>query len=150
MTATNAYIEVNAVTFGEFLKYFGLWLLMENTIASFNRRYWFDDSYQPSMWQGSPFRLGHYMTGYCFDQITSALRFTIIEYPIWRYRVHQVMDLIKYFNDHMKIIFIPGWISCLDESMSLWTIQWTCPGWIFCPRKPQPYVNEYHSICDEL
>ena len=64
VTATNAYIEVNSVTFGEFFKYFGLWLLVANTIASFNRRYWFDDSYQPSMWQGAPFRLGHYMTGY--------------------------------------------------------------------------------------
>ena len=48
----------------------------------------------------------------------------------------------------MKIILILGWISCLDDFMSPCTIQWTCPGWIFSPRKPHPYGNEYHSICD--
>ena len=24
---------------------------------------------------------------------------------------------------------------------------WTCPGWMFVPRKPHPTGNEYHSIC---
>jgi hypothetical protein len=24
---------------------------------------------------------------------------------------------------------------------------WTCPGWMFVPRKPHPMENEYHSIC---
>ncbi len=27
-------------------------------------------------------------------------------------------------------------MSCLDESISVLTNQWTCPGWIFVPRKP--------------
>eukprot|EP00957_Ditylum_brightwellii_P012607 952889-Ditylum_brightwellii.AAC.1 len=32
--------------------------------------------------------------------------------------------------------------------MSIWTNRWTCSGWIFCPRKPHPYGNEYHTMCD--
>jgi hypothetical protein len=43
--------------------------------------------------------------------------------------------------------FTPGWVSCLDESMSGWENRWTCPGWIFVPRKPTPFGNEYHTIC---
>ncbi len=25
--------------------------------------------------------------------------------------------------------------------------RYTCPGWVFCPRKPHPFGNEYHTIC---
>ena len=50
----------------------------------------------------------------------------------------------------MKETFIPSWVSCLDESMSPWTNKFTCPGFIFCPRKPHNKGNEYHSIaCGE-
>ena len=43
--------------------------------------------------------------------------------------------------------FISGWVICLDESMSSWLNRWTCPGWIFCPRKPHPFGNEWHTAC---
>ena len=46
----------------------------------------------------------------------------------------------------MTEIFSPGWACCLDESMSIWFNRYTCPGWVFCPRKPHPWGNEYHSI----
>ena len=125
MSATNEAIEGNTLTLGELLKYFGIWLLMSTFITSCNRRYWFGDSSQPSIREGAPSRLGHYMNGYRFDQITSATRFTMREPPTWKDRFHQVNYFIKAFNDHINIIFIPDWISCLDESMSLWTIRWT-------------------------
>eukprot|EP00957_Ditylum_brightwellii_P025691 1943599-Ditylum_brightwellii.AAC.1 len=32
--------------------------------------------------------------------------------------------------------------------MSIWTNRWACPDWMFCPHKPHPYDNEYHSIRD--
>ena len=47
----------------------------------------------------------------------------------------------------MADIYEPGWVSCLDESISIWTNKWTCPGWTFIPRKPHPFGNEYHTIC---
>ena len=43
--------------------------------------------------------------------------------------------------------FQPGWIACLDESMSTWTNKFTCPGFMFVPQKPWPFGNEYHTIC---
>ena len=47
----------------------------------------------------------------------------------------------------MKNIFVSGWVTCLDESMSICHNKWTCTGWVFCPRKPHPFGNEYHDIC---
>ena len=43
--------------------------------------------------------------------------------------------------------FVPGYVNCLDESMSIWTNKFTCPGFMFVPRKPWPFGNEYHTIC---
>ena len=37
--------------------------------------------------------------------------------------------------------------SLLDKSMSIWHSMDTCPGWVFCPCKPHPFGNEYHSMC---
>jgi hypothetical protein len=50
------------------------------------------------------------------------------------------------WNSNVKE-FIAGWILCLDESMSIWLNRWTCPGCIFCPRKPYPFGNEWHTAC---
>jgi hypothetical protein len=36
------------------------------------------------------------------------------------------------------------WISCLDESTSTWANKYTCPGYMFVPRKPWPFGTEYH------
>ena len=47
----------------------------------------------------------------------------------------------------MKDVFKPGWISCLDKSMSIWFNRWTYPGWIFVPRKPHPFGMEWNDIC---
>ena len=47
----------------------------------------------------------------------------------------------------MACIFTPSWINCLDESMSPWTQRWSFPGWMFVPRKPKPFGNEYHTMC---
>ena len=51
------------------------------------------------------------------------------------------------WNDNMAEQFTPSWVSCLDESMSLWMNKYTCPGRMFVPRKPHPFGNEYHSVC---
>ena len=40
-----------------------------------------------------------------------------------------------------------GYVNCLDESMSIWTNKFTCPGFMFVPHKPQPFGNEYHTVC---
>jgi hypothetical protein len=52
--------------------------------------------------------------------------------------------LLDAFNENMAENFMPSWINCIDESMSVWFSEYTCPGWMFVPQKPQPFGNEYH------
>ena len=90
------------------------------------------------------------MSFQCFDYITQHLIFTDIDPPSFTEKFHEVRQMIESFNNHMKDMFSPGWISCLDQSISIWTSKWTCPGWMFVPRKPHPMGNEHHSICCRL
>ena len=87
------------------------------------------------------------MAGWKFERITFCLRLTVRDPPAYRDKFHEVRDLIAAWNDHMREVFIPGWVSCVDESMPIWTSNWTCPGFMFVPRKPHPMGNEYHSSC---
>ena len=51
--------------------------------------------------------------------------------------------MVDEWNKNMAQQFTPSWVSCLDESMSPWTNKYRCPGWMFVPRKPHPFGNEY-------
>ena len=42
---------------------------------------------------------------------------------------------------------MPGWANCLDLSMSIWMNKFSCPGFMFVPRKLWPFGNEYHMDC---
>ena len=134
------------LTFGEFLKYIGIWLLIvKNSSGNIDRKlFW---SKKPvSRKQGAPIRLNDLMSGERFEEITSNLTFTRHQPPTFKDRFWEIRELISEFNKNMVEVFIAGWICCLDESMSIWTNRWTCPGWVFCPRKPHPFRNEYHTI----
>ena len=85
-----------------------------------------------------------------FEQITSTLTFTDIPVPLYTGKFHEVRQMNFEFNHHMKEVSVPSWVSCLDEIVSIWTSRWTCPGWMYVPRKTHPQGNEYHSIaCGE-
>ena len=55
--------------------------------------------------------------------------------------------MIDAWQTNMNAIFSPGFMNCLDEPMSVWTNKFTCPGFMFVPRKPWPFGNEYHTVC---
>ena len=93
------------------------------------------------------FTFNRYMSRRRYLAITSALRFTTKPAPSFRDKFWQIRDLILVWNEHMAAIFSTAWALCLDESMSIWNNKWTCPGWVFCPRKPHPFGNEYHTAC---
>ena len=58
--------------------------------------------------------------------------------------------MIGIWNKHMAENWKSGLFVCIDESMSIWFNKWTCPGWMFVPRKPHPFGNEYHTrACGE-
>ncbi len=47
----------------------------------------------------------------------------------------------------MREVFVPSWISGLDESMSSWANIYSCPGFMYVSKKPWPSDKEWHSIC---
>ncbi len=94
-----------------------------------------------------PYNFKGYMARKRFTAILRYLDFTNVERPAFVDKIWQVRQMIKAWNDHMAAIFLAGWVICLDESMSIWHNKWTCPGWIFCLRKPHPFGNKYHTAC---
>ena len=134
------------MSWGEFVRYLGLWILM-STVGYGGDRWRYFSSEPISPWNGAPWRLGKYMTGWKFERITSSLRLTAAPRPSYCDKFHKVRSLIDGWNEHMKSCFIPGWVSCLDESISIWTSRWTCPGFMYVLRKPHPMGNEYNFIC---
>ena len=95
----------------------------------------------------APLRLGVWMSRKRFDDILSALQFTSDNPPVFVDMFWEVRAMISAWNSNMNQQFSPGYVNCLDESMSIWTNQFTCPGFMFVPRKPWPFGNEYHSVC---
>jgi len=130
--------------YGEFLKWLGLWFLMATTNVENRRDFW---STKPiDNFDSTHIRLGEYMSRFRFENILKALTFTAVAPPAYLDRFWEVRQLISEWNSNMDENFSASWISCVDESMSKWVNQFTCPGFIVCPRKPWPFGNEYHTI----
>ena len=141
----NKSIVGDRVTYGEFLRWLGIWFLIATVIGP-SRESFFSNQ-PPDEFSEAPFRVSHYMSRKRFDKILSALRFAKSNPPTYIDRFWEVRELIDAWNRNMTRRFMPGWASCLDESMSPWTNKYTCPGHMIVPRKPWPLGNEYHSIC---
>ena len=145
LVATNSAIEGQPVSFGEFLRWLGIWYLLATNHCASRQEYW--SSMPIDMFQGAPFRLHDIMSRNRFEAILSAIRLTNATPPDYQDRFWEVRQVIAAFCEHMTTIFKCGWIACLDESMVVWMNRWTCPGWMVVPRKPHPMGNEVHSIC---
>ena len=50
------------------------------------------------------------------------------------------------YNKKMAAHFDPSWVSDLGESIQKEINRYTCPGWMFVPRKPHPFGNQYHTV----
>ena len=96
---------------------------------------------------GAPLHLSIWITRTRFEAILSALPFTDIPSPTFIDKFWEVQQMIEAWGMNMKDNFIPGYMNCLDESMSMLTNKFTCPGIMFIPCKPWPFGNKYHTIC---
>lgn len=144
LPATNAKLS-EALTWEEFLRFMGIVFIIATTQSLSRREFWSLDP--PSMFSGAPFRLDSIMSRRRFESILKHLTFTLSAPPLFKNPFYEVSDMIDAWNNHTQTCFTPSWINCLDESMSVWTNRWTCPGWMFVPRKPHPMGNEYHTLC---
>ena len=144
LNATNKHLEENPLSFGELLSFIGIILFMSTVNGNKKKDFWSNNPI--SMKQGAPYRFHQWMSRRRFDEINHHLQFTDNDPPSFVDKFWEVRQMIAMWNTNMSEVFLPGWICCLDESMSIWFSRWTCPGWVFCPRKPHPWGNEYHTI----
>ena len=142
--------EYEKITYGELIRYIGIWFLIATVDGHSKKSFWMDDEDMDRRFQGSPFTLNDLMTESRFDFITRNLIFNIEQNPTYKDPFFPIRTLISKWNENLKSLFKPSWLVCLDESMSKWIQRWTCPGFVFCPRKPWPFGNEWHTIaCSE-
>ena len=99
------------------------------------------------VFKGAPLWFGCWMLHKRFDLIVGALAFTDKNLPAFADPFWEVRQMIDAWQTNMNVIFSPGFMNCLDESMSIWTNKFTCPGFMFIPRKPWPFGSEYHTVC---
>ena len=59
---------------------------------------------------------------------------------------HEVRHLIDSWNTNIVEVNIYGWVSYLDQIMSILMSRWKFPWFMFVPRKPHTIGNEYHTI----
>ena len=131
----------------EYVRWLGIWTLLATTDGH-DRKAFFERQ-KPSedeRFEGPPFRLGDIMSGRRFNEILSVHKTYGDPFPAFKDPYHPIRAFFDSWNEQMKENFNPSWVVCLDESMSKWTCIYTCPGFVFCPRKPWPMGNEYHTI----
>lgn len=138
------------IQFGEYMRWIGIWLVLATTEGHKRSAFWRQDvtcEYAPDhRFEGAPFRLFDVMSARRFNEILEVHTLFARTFPTYTDRFFHVREFIMAWNDNMAEVFEAAWIVCLDESMSLWTNMFTCPGFIFCPRKPWETGNEYHTI----
>ena len=140
LPAINERIEGNAVIYHEFLQLLGIWFTMATCQGFSRNEFWSTMPLTGTLDQlGAPYRFNNIMSRYRFNAILRNIRYNLDEPPAFRDRFCEVRDLIKWWNDNMDEQFSPSWISCLDESLFIWTNEYTCPGYMFVPRKPHPF-----------
>ena len=125
------------VTYGEFIQWIGLWLLMSTLIGPRQCDFWATQTIDP--FSGAPICLGVWMSWKRFEAILQALTSTNRQPPNFVNKVWEVQQMLEAWGENM--------VNCRNESMSVWTNKFTCPVFMFVPRKPWPFGNEYHSVC---
>lgn len=131
------------MNYAEFLMFIGLWFLFVTVQGCHVRDFW---SLKPEdRFRGAPFRVYDLMDRSRFKAILWSLTYVSLpDEDTNSNKFKHVRTLIKQWNQNMTTNFTSSWIICLDESMSPWTNCWTCPGYMYVPRKPHPFGNEYH------
>ena len=136
--------EASPLTYGELLRFIGMWFEMATCHFENRRDFWSTKIIERHC--GAPWRFTNDMPRGRFEAILAALTLTDENPPSYNDPFWEIRQVQREWNENMYKKFSPSWISVLDESMSKWLSEYTCPGFMCVPRKPWPLGNEWHSI----
>ena len=105
--------------FPEFMRFLALMLLIGTTQGCSRREFWSTEDVNILL--GAPFHFNHLMSHRRFEAIIKYLKFTSTPALAYKAPFHCVEELVNAFNKYTQRAFVPSWIACLDESMSVWT-----------------------------
>jgi hypothetical protein len=96
-----------------------------------------------------PVNCGKYLSHDKWRKITRHLSQAtpLLEGVSSRDRWRDVTWMIKAYNKRRKDVIVPGWLTCVDESMVGWTGN-GMPYLSYTPRKPEPLGCEIKNTCD--
>ena len=124
------------------------WVMDANGDLIGPQRHEFWATHPINAFHGAPLCLGIWMSRKPFDTILSILSsFTDVISPTFLNKFWEIGQMVEAWGVNMVENFVPGYMNCLDQSMSIWTNKFTCPGFMFVPCIPWPFGNEYHTIC---
>ena len=126
-------------TFDEFIHIPGILFIMEVVQLPERRMYWYEtsDRLVPA------FNFGKVISLHRFEEFLNYVRFAEEEDDINQ----QVLKFIEAVNAHLKEIFQPGEVLCIDESM-IKAFHRNLAGKMKIIRKPRPVGNELKTVCD--
>ena len=139
----NENLEGDSLTYGEFLRWIGIWILMSTVDGADQRAFWSTKNVDP--FHGAPFHVTPFMSQCRFENILTNLGYTEEAPPTYRDCFWEVRRMLDIWNKNMGTNFSLSWINCIDESMSKWDNEFSCPGFMFVPQKPWLFGNEYHD-----
>ena len=143
---TTEEIKGRELTLSEFYTWLGCRFFIACYVTELDTQAWW--SKKPiSMWEGAPHWLNDFITRDRFEEISRSLRLMDRPNPPVKDGFFLMRQLQESFNFYYEKNYLPSWLSCLDESMSPWSNIYT-PGYMFVPRKPHPFGNEYHTVTD--
>ena len=131
------------VVYGEFISWIGIWVLMSKVDGVDQCLFW--STKNVNAFDGAPFCLTPFMSCRCFEKILYNLGYTKEGPPQYQDRFWEVQTMLQMWNENMRTNFLPSWINCIDELMSKWINEYMCPGFMYVPRKPWKFGNEYHD-----
>jgi len=121
------------ITWEEFVIFIGLWLLMSMLASKCSHRSYWNESIQLNEFYGTSWRLNRFMSCFFIKKILRALTYTDQQFFVYQNKFNNVRQMISAWNEHIRNVFISSWVSCLNESISIWTPRWTCPGFMYVP-----------------
>ena len=139
----NQTMKGKRLTYGELLCWIGLWTMMSTVAGTDRHSFW--STCDIKILCGCFFTLSMYMSRTRFELILQHIKYAKLNPPTYKDRFWEVHEMLEEWNKNMATNFVPSWINCIDESMSKWLNEYTCPGFIFVPCKPWSFGNEYHD-----
>ena len=127
------------MSYSELLHWISLWTMMSTVAGTDHHSFW--SMCDIKIFSGCFFTLSTYMSCTRFKLILQHLKYTTINPPTYKDRFWEVCEMLEEWNKNMAMNFVPSWINCIDELMSKWLNEYTCPGFMFVPHKPWPLVT---------